>query len=259
MDLNDIWQGHKKFILAVGGAAIAFLVAKAIIGSTWDVDSLSSNARSTSTQLKKLAAASPAELSAVQAQCSDLRERLAELQKRMEFTTAPEYLLPEGKNADLVFNEVRARAQEELIGKAARRNIRVDESLGMPQFTPSGREAIQRSLRALNVVEKVVEAAVAAEVRSVDGIEVTEARTRKRTKDDAFIDALPVRFNISGRATALAALLEQIGRAEAAFLAVEDVQMELDPKSPFGLATLKLTVAALAFEAEVEAPAGART
>ncbi len=260
MDLNDVWQGNRRFILAVGCGAVLVLVAKTVISATWDVDRAKGTAQSLMAKLGRTESPSSAEVTRLKERNAAIEKRLGELVTRIQFKTAPEYVLPaNGASPDLVFNGVRARVHEELVQFAAQRNIHVDESLGMPQFTPPGREAIQRCLSALDVVEQVVTAAILGEARRVDEIEMLDARRGRRTdrndKAGNFVEGLQVKFRIQGSAAALGEVVEILTRGEDRFLAIEDLKLEADDKKNPGLLSLRLTVSALTIAGETEGEA----
>ncbi len=262
MDLNDVWQGNRRFILGVGCGAVLLLIAKTVISATWDVGHQRAMAQSLATKLGRTESPTAAEVTRMKAANDAMEKTVAELTKRMQFKTADKFVLPpSGKSPDLVFNEVRARVREELVSIASQRNIQVDESLGMPEFTPSGREAIQRCLSALDIVEQVVTASILGEARKVDEIEMLDARRGRRTdKNDkigAFLDGLQVKFRIQGSAAALAEVVDILSRGEDRFLTIDEMKLESDDKKNSGMLSLRLTVSGLTIVAEPET--GARS
>lgn len=261
MDLGDIWQAHKKFILGVGAGLIVFLIAQSVVGSTWDVNAVRQSAFGTVSRIRKIEVPRDSELKRVEREASTYEETLERLIAGMGYDTPEAYRLPKSGSPDLYFNEVRERATDELVNGARRLNIDVDPTLGLPGLTPPGREAIQRTLRGLSVVEQVVSAAVLAGVSSVDKIQMTKPRGRRGT-EGGFIDELEVSFEIHGPTAAVAQVVESLARANATegfrFLAFRDYEMKLDDKDAFGRTRLKLTVAALAIDPEATLPGGRR-
>ncbi len=253
MDLNDFWQGNRKFILGVGCAVVVVLIGKGVVGSVWDAQAAARGVERHASGLRREEAPRAAEVSAVTGENTALGARLEELYARLAYVTKEDYVLPKNEpNPDLLYNAIRGRAREQLVDFAARRNIRVNDSLGLPDYTPSGREAIQRYLRGLSIVEQVVSAAIVAEVRAVDGIEIVERKGRARQKGEAFVDPLEVRFEIAGTTAAIAELVEDLVRGEEQFLCVEDFLIETDSKKALGLTVLKLAVSALTIDPEVQ-------
>lgn len=258
MDLNDVWQGNKRFILSVGAGFVLLLIGKAIIGSLWGSAGLGQSVRSLGTKLRKGEAPRASQLTELQAACTTLDQDLEQLYAKLKFETDPEYLLPKGgQSPDLTYNEIRSRAHDELVEAAGRRNIDIDETLGLPGFTPSGREAIQRYLRGLNVVEQIVQEGIIAGVRAIPEIEITENKGRRK-KSDSFIDPLRVRFKVEGSTASIAELVKGLVRSGERFFSVEDAKIEVDTKRAFGLTTLQLTVAALTIDPEVAVAEGAK-
>jgi hypothetical protein len=258
MDLNDAWQNHRRFILGVGAGLLVLIVGKVVIGTVWNADAAVGGATARLQKLNKADTVQKSELSAVLGATTKYGERLGELTERMRFKPDARYLLDKNdKTPDLRFTEIRSQATEALVDVAARGNIRVDESLGLPPFTPAGREAIQRYLLGLNVVQEVVESAILADVRAVDSIEIIDARGKKTKDKRQLAETLTVKFKISGTPSALSELVSLIVRDQEQFLSIEDANIEVDKKKANGFATMQLTVSALIFEADAD-EAGSR-
>ncbi len=249
MDLNDLWQNHKRFILGVAGGGLVFLVGLVVIDSNWSVATAKAGIAGRSRDILKLEAPSTGDLSSLGAECSRLSTRLDDLYKKMSVETRPDFVVPANDSADLFYNKKRDEEQDKLVREARRRNINVKASLGLPEFTPSGTEAIQRSLRALDVVDQVVSAALEANVRGVDEIEVRDLKSGSKSKANAFLDALAVKFTITGSTASIAALIDRLTRAESSFLAIEDAEIETDVRRQ-NLTVLRLTAAILAIHPE---------
>jgi len=257
MDLNDIWQSHKRFILTVGCALVAVLIVQGIIGSMWNVEARTQAVQRLQSKLRKLEAPPQQALSSVQAENLAMKEQLDELYGRMSFQVEDKYLLAKDEpSPDLLYNSIRSTAQDELVGSAAKRNIRVDESLGLEEFTPSGREAIQRALRGLQIVEQVVGAAIVAGVRAVPEIEVIGRQGRRRKQDESFIDPLRVRFRVEGGTAAVAELLQTLVQGDGPYLCVEEAEFDLDQQETFGSTGLSMVVAGLTIDPEAPVTGG---
>jgi len=257
MDLGDIWQAHKRFILGVGAGFLVFLIAKSVIGSTWNVDTAAKQANSTAVRIRRLEVPRKSELARVEREVADHEETMERMVAAMHYETPESYVLPRSGSPDLVFNEIREKATDELVNAARRRNIEVDSALGLPELTPSGREAIQRALRGLSIVQQVVTTAIVSGVSSVEKIQVTKARG-KRGKGGGFVDELEVSFEIHGQTANVADLVESLARDTKHYLAFRAFDMKLDERDAFGRTRLKLTVAALEIDPEAKLPGGRR-
>lgn len=253
MDLNDVWQGNKRFILGAGVGFVVFLIGQATISSLWSAAGVAQSVKTSDGKLRRLETPSRSQVTKLEGESGALEEQLEALVAHMQFGTQEDYLLPAREpSPDLLYNEIRSRARDALVDGAARGNILVTETLGLPEFTPSGREAIQRCLSGLNVVEQVVEAAIVAGVRGVPEIEIVEQRGRKRKSSESFIDPLRVRFRIEGSTASIAEVIKNIVRNDQRYLAIEDAQIDVDTKRAFGLTVARLTVAALTIDPEVQ-------
>jgi hypothetical protein len=242
VDLNDVWQNHKRFLLGIGGGAVAFLIGTTVIASTWNVKNVKDGVARRAAEIRKIEAPTQSDLTALVNEVDGLKARLDALYGRMRYETRSEFLIPANESPDLFFNRRRDEVSEKLVGDARRKNIHVKATLGLPEFTPSGSEAIQRYLRALDLVEHVVSSAVAAGVRGVDDIEVRDAKSSSRAKAGAFLDPLAVKFTISGNTAAIASLLDTL---------TAEAEIAPDPKRA-NLTVLRLVAAALTIQADVQ-------
>lgn len=252
MDLNDLWQNHKRFILGVSGGLLAFLIGTVVVDSTWDVQTARAGIQKRRSEIGRIETPNANDVSALGGEVEKLTERLDGLMKSMNYETRSEYVLPQNESPDLFYNRRRDEAAEKLIGSARRQNIFVKPTLGLPEFTPSGSEAIQRALRGLDLVDRVITAAIEARVRSIDDIEMRDSKTSSRTKGAQFLDPLPVRFQIAGTTAAIANLLDLLARGKGPHIAFEDISLELDPKRQ-NMTILRATFAALALHPEAVA------
>lgn len=260
MDLADIWQAHKRFILGVAAGFIVFLIAQSVVGSTWNVQAVRTQALGTYSRMRKLEVPRPSELSAVEREAAEYQEILERECAFMHYETPERYRLPPRGSPDLIFNELREDAVRGLVNGARRRNIEVDPTLGLEAFTPTGREAIQRSLRGLAIVEQVVLNAVDHGVDAVDEIRIQKAPGRKRGKESAFVAGLEVSFRIRGSTPAIAGLIDALARpAEGeGYLSFVEYDLQIDDKDPAGRLILDLKVAGLTIDPEAELSGGRR-
>lgn len=265
MDLNDVWQSHKRFILGVGAALVVVLIAKVAIRSTWDVESVVRAARAANSNIGRTEVPDAADLSRIEGESAGYEERMQQLYGRLAYQVVEKYRLPQGGSAspDLMYNDIREKATEELVDVARRYNIYVDPSLGLPPLTPPGREAIQRTLYGLAMVERVVLTAILAQdqqglplqVSAFDKIEILKPRV-SRKKEAAFVDELAVRFEITGSTAALALLIDQLVRQTDPYLAVDDFEIDRDEDRTFGLTRMKITLAGLSITPEATVTGG---
>lgn len=256
MDLNDLWQGNKKFILGVGAGLVVWLAGLGVVASTWDTKPLADSSRAAAAAIRKMQVPREADLASLRKEGEELTAKLDELYRRMQFKTHEDFVLAKNQTSpDLFYNSVRDKEAEQLLKAARQFNIKLDPTLGLPEFTPPGSEAIQRYLRALNVVHHVVEAALTSQVRAIDKIEVRDTKGASRGKEAGFVDALLVHFEIAGSSAAIADLIDALVRVDEQFLAIDECQLEIDEKR-HNWTIAKLTVAALAVNPEAVITAG---
>lgn len=246
MDLHDLWQTHKRFLLGVAAGLLVFVILDSIIGALWDPEASAREVLSRASRLRRMEAPSSGQLARVRAERARLEERLETVLERLRWEEPERYRVPPEVNApDLLYNEVRSRAREDLVQVAARHGIRVDESLGLPEFTPSGREAIQRFLRGLAVVEEIVGAGIVAGVAAIPELEIVEETSRRRSTGARFVEPLRVRFVVEGTTAAVAEVLHTLLRRESGAFVLDDARIETDEREGGVVTVARVTVAAL--------------
>jgi len=224
MNLDTIWQLHKRFIIGVVIGLIVFMIGLAIIGKTAGAQ-LSRSQIAINNHKRTLA--KPAY---TRAQVNDLRERLATAQARTsELAQAAlpplreRYALSAGSSPTEQYIEVTASLRTELIGWALRQNVDIDQSLGLPAQSPTQPQKIARVLRGLDVVERVCRLAVLTGAIEVESISIDSRTPRnRRGKQGPALDLTPI-------------LLEVVFTEVSPRAFLEAILEEGDGMGPFGL------------------------
>jgi hypothetical protein len=210
LDLEGFWQENKRFVLAVGGGAIAFFVGWAVIGSTLG-DELSAQRRAADGTQRKLASEALFDAEAVrtaEAQNEALRQAVEELTRRIDWRARPEFQLDprRGAPANQYFAAV-AAAREDLLRRAGRANLRVPEDLGLPALSPTQEGDIARHLAALDVIDRAVRMALESGCERIERIQIQlDPRLGSRQGLGA-IERTRVAFELRGRPEPLVAWL----------------------------------------------------
>jgi hypothetical protein len=198
MNLDTIWQLHRKFIIATAVGLIVFMIGLAIIGSTVGKDLTRYQGL---VGKHKRALNTPAYSNA---QVNELRGRLTEMETqtvklasaslpalRSEFVPSP------GQSATQHYIELTGQMRSELIGWALRQNVDVDESLGLPAQSPTQPQMIARILRGLDVVERVVRMGVQTGADSITDIQIASRIPKKRRNlSGSRLDMTPVTLEV---------------------------------------------------------------
>ena len=174
MDFNDYWQENKRFVMTVVGGLIVFLISLSVINST-----IGGELKDKRRELTKLRS----DLGKSRYQGSDLATARSEnealegvvetLAAAVAFDTRPEFQLDasSGTSGNQYFNRVTA-VREDLLRRANRSNVRVVPDLGLPALAPTRDEDIARHLDALDVIERVLEVAIAEGVARIEKIDI---------------------------------------------------------------------------------------
>jgi len=254
MDLTDLWQEHKKFILATVGATLLLLVGRGVISANYPVASVRASANRTNANLARAEEVKSGTVGDVRAEVDELRGRLTSLVQEMSFRPDELFVLPPGEPNPTAFCWRRIRdLQQVLVDEAERRDIRVPEKLGLEDAAPTDPEEIRRTLRALNVIQNVVLACIDADVRRIQRIRIEE-EARRRASRSPFVQELRVEFEILGgeRAvrTVLASLSEDASRLGTPYLSITGPTSLTPVTGNRDQVALRLTVAALTIAAD---------
>lgn len=189
MDLNDIWQQHKAWILGIVGGLLVFVIANSYISQRFDTSSFESKIRKSKTALRKRYFGTTQRKSA-KSDAEKLRKELDAVGARAFFEPREAFDL-EGKG-DPTFHYIDASAK-------TRRKIRQDtddanvefsaQQLGQPQVSPVERDEIQEYLVALDLVDDALQRLIAA------SFEVQERRPDARGL--AAVDKIGIQFESS--------------------------------------------------------------
>jgi hypothetical protein len=239
-------------IALTGLAVVVFLfVGRAVIGSLFDDESA---ARSVSLVQRKLLTGGeagsrpdPTVLSQAGALRNELRDTLAGLIPELEYEQPEEFSVPEGASPDLRYIEVLRREQEHLVQGARFIGKSVPSDLGMPVPNPTGMEEVRDALRAMHLVERVVTAALAADVAAVDSIRLPSG-PRRRAKGGELVRTHPVEIEFHGSPRAVQDTLRAVVTGEP-WMALDEVRIDSEDEDG-KLIRCRMTVAAVTLDRE---------
>ena len=194
MDLNDLWQEHKTWILGIVAGLIVFLVANSVIGGSFGTQTtLGAIARHKGSVARGDMYGEQEEREA-QKLAKQLKERVELLERRSYFLPQDRYLL-EGKG-DFSTHYLTVTSQDEARMRRAMNTANVDflaGNLGLPASSPTERDEVQRMLLGLDLVTDSMTRLLAASdevltelpgqhgLRAVEKIQI-EAAPRRRPR-----------------------------------------------------------------------------
>jgi len=175
MDLNNFWQENKRFVVTIVSGAIVFVIGSMVVDSFFK-SSLQQQEREASTNSDKLRNTpmyGSAELQRAEEQNAALVSATERLSNWVEFKTRPRFQLDatKGPAANQYFTTV-AAVREELLRAAGRANLRLPDDLGLPALSPTREVDIQKTLEALDLVERAVRIALESGVERIERIEI---------------------------------------------------------------------------------------
>lgn len=154
MDLNDIWQEHKVWILGLLGAIVAFLIVNGLISGHYDTKSLERTIGVSRSKLRQKEWYKAAERRVAMQDKTRLDEELARVEARTYFRIRPKFDLKGKGNATLHYlqttTEVKGRVQEAM--DAASVDF-TQQQLGLPANSPVDRQETQKTLVALDLID----------------------------------------------------------------------------------------------------------
>ncbi len=242
MDFASIWQENKIFVTLVAAGLLVLLIGQSIVSGLYPVTQESRNIARARSELRLLDAVPSETLSGLQEKNDEYSRRYAEVLRRVGYVPRKEFLLKQGRSADIQYIEIVGAQREQLVEAAKINNITVDGSLGMPEMSPTKAKEIQRSLLGLDIVNRVVVLAIGCDVREMGSIELVRDQGR-RTRD--LVDEQRVRFKMRGTVASIASLLERL-QFEDVYLVLERADLEVEDEETKFI-NADITLSALTF------------
>ena len=214
MNFDAFWQTHRRFVLGYSGAVLGFFIVLFVLtsGARNDREDSERSLRRSNRELQTERYSDP--------QVRELESRIEELERRNTALAAralppvrSRFQLPTGTPPSQHYIETTGALRQELVAWALRSDCEVDESLGLPAVSPTQPQQIERVLRGLDVVERVVRLAVENGASSIEKISIAVRTRQGRGRNQPVLDITPVTLEIVfERRTAtpfVRALLEQ--------------------------------------------------
>jgi hypothetical protein len=208
LDLEGYWQENRRFVLSVTGGAVAFLIGWWAIDAYLGADLRALSGRRTRVQQELRAPMfQTTDLERAQAQNAALREATTALRAAAEFKPRERFTLAPGSSASSRYVAVVSEVREELLQRAGRAGLVLPHDLGLPTLAPTKDAEIQRTLEALDALERTLSLAIDSGCERVSSIRV---RLDPRLVSGKPIDDLErstVELRLEGASPPLARLL----------------------------------------------------
>jgi hypothetical protein len=230
VNFDAFWQTHRRFILGFAGGAVLFFILLAVTGG-----GAKKRFKSESTSVSRTKRELQSNALYTSSQVATLENQLRQVQEQVEVLAGgalppfrERFQVPPGLSPAQHYISLTGEMRDELVGWSLRRNCEVDESLGLPPVSPTEAQQIERVLRGLDVVDRVVRIAVESGAVEVEKIRIAEKRRRRSGRDASSLDITPVTLEVVFRQ-----------RSPAPFLRA--LLAEQDAGRPTGLQVLEMS------------------
>lgn len=168
MDLNDIWQENKRWILGVGLGVVVFWVADAVITSLYDSTPTKGKLQNHVRALNRETWYGSQARQAAEAERAELEAAKREVTEALVFTQTEEFQL-EGKGApDVVFDEVSRRVRARLQEQADILNVDMQDR-ALQWHVPVGAADTRAALVGLALLDEAGKRLMAAHSQTLAG------------------------------------------------------------------------------------------
>ncbi|HHI79086.1 MAG TPA: hypothetical protein ENK02_03830 [Planctomycetes bacterium] len=158
MDLNELWQEHKVWILGAFAGLLFFLIGRSFISSTFSIERSRKTILSAHAKTRKQPLYDRAAYRKAQEEAKTLRERIDRRAKALFFQARPEYRLEGKGDASLHYLNQTSAARKRVKEEMDAENVDfLARNLGLPSKTPFDRDEIQEVLYGLDLVEDALD------------------------------------------------------------------------------------------------------
>ncbi len=205
MDLNEIWQEHKRFILMVAAGFLTFFVANSVIEGMYRADirsALRGVSKDRQTLADELYRASDRE--AAELENDALRVGYDKLVAASAFRPRAEFDLAQTpgtpQNAYITAVE---RLEDRLLDLASQKRAILPDGLGLETVQTLNVDLVERHLHAVDLLERAVQMALEAGVRRVRRIDVSLDPAFKSNRGLGAIERTKVQIETDSTAEAV--------------------------------------------------------
>lgn len=214
MNVEEYWQENRRFVLGVGAGLVAFLIG------LYAVDALfGSELRAARAEEARLGRDlrqpmfTRQQLDEARDDERSLRESVEALADVVRHETREGFAVRESAgSASAQYHEIVARLRDELLPAAARRNLRLEATLGLPKLSPTSAEDIERYLQGLDVVERVARLAIDEGVGRMEELSIRLDPEYVSRRGTGAVETTEVHLQLSGPSLALTRVLARMQR-----------------------------------------------
>ena len=201
MDLSEIWQEHKRFIVTVASGALLFLIASSVVDAVYGAD--------LSEQRNKIGRATndlngplytAADKREAEEQNEELASRAMDLEGAIAFVPREAFRLVSASPAAAQnsFMDAGERLRSQLGDLASRRRALLPDGLGIVMPGTRNVDVFERHLHALDLLERVVQLALKADVRRVRDVRIELDRAFKSGRSLGALEKTEVTVEVEG-------------------------------------------------------------
>ena len=209
-DLNAFLQDNKKFLAGAFLGVGVFFAGYALVDSYAGAD-LRASRNEVAAYRAKMGNAqlySAKNLEAAKDQQKQLEATVKTLMKRLAFVPREAFMLKDGGPSPAnQYIGIATSMRERRLDEARSRGIDLVDNVGIPDRSPTEVEEIRRTLRTLDLIDRVLDLAIAPGTRSIDKITLVSERGGERT-GRSIAEEIRVEFDMVMTSPTLSGLLE---------------------------------------------------
>lgn len=173
MDLNEIWQEHKRFIVTVVAGLLTFFIANSVVNSLYDGDitrKLGTIRNSRAKLGKNLY--TPTDRALAEDENELLTASYAEMVEAVAFQPRPGFIADGSTAVKNIYTSAVERVRQRTGDLASRNRAMLVDGLGLEMVQTTNVDEIERHLHALDMLERALVLALESGVRRVRRVEI---------------------------------------------------------------------------------------
>jgi len=158
MDLNDIWQEHKVWILSVLAGVVMFFIANNMISNHYGIQGLRRSISSLNGRIKSREYYDRTTLAKARDEEKRLEKALEKAKSETIFRVRDDYALEGKGDPSLYYLKRSGKVRTQIRSDMDSRNVEfLPLSLGLPKAQPTDPQAMARMLRGLDLVQDALD------------------------------------------------------------------------------------------------------
>lgn len=173
MDLNEIWQEHKRFIVTVVAGLLTFFIANSVVDSLYDGD-INKKQGTIRKSRQKLAKDlyTPTDRALAEDENELLSASYAEMVEAVAFQPRPGFIADGSSAVKNIYTTAVERVRQRTADLASRNRAMLVDGLGLEMVQTTNVDEIERHLHALDLLERALVLALDSGVRRVRRVEI---------------------------------------------------------------------------------------